>query len=170
MTTKIILLAFVMSLSLSCAFSQSIGLNIGDIAPELKLPNLKGDTVSLSSFSNKIVLIDFWASWCAPCVSEQPKLAELYKKYKTSVFTVGNGFEIYAVSLDNKKKSWQSVIKKFNINWTQVSDLQFWASPVAKLYNIQDLPFNVLIDGKGKIIAKNLHGIELEQAILNILK
>lgn len=167
---KIILMASLMCLNLVVANSQPDLLNIGDFAPEIRLPNIKGDTVALSSLKNKIVLIDFWASWCAPCVSEQPKLSELYKKYKYSVFTTGNGFEIYAVSLDNKKKPWMSVVKKFKINWTQVSDLQFWASPVAKTYNLQELPFNLLIDGNGIIIAKNLHGDELEQAILNILK
>ena len=91
-------------------------------------------------------------------------------KYKYSNFTQGKGFDIYGVSLDNKKKQWQNIIKKFNINWTQVSDLKFWLSPVAKLYNIQELPFNILINGNGIIIAKNLHGAELEQAISKIIK
>ncbi|MBM2814587.1 MAG: TlpA family protein disulfide reductase [Ignavibacteria bacterium] len=166
---KLILIATVLCLLFSISFSQSKELNIGDIAPDIRLPNIKGDTVSLYTLKNKIVLIDFWASWCAPCVNEQPKLAALYKKYKNSVFTVGKGFEIYGVSLDNKKKSWQGIIKKYNINWIQVSDLQFWASPVAKTYNLQELPFNLLINGKGEIIAKNLHGDKLEKAIKKIL-
>ncbi|OGU14710.1 MAG: hypothetical protein A2X61_13695 [Ignavibacteria bacterium GWB2_35_12] len=166
---KIILIATILCLHLSLVFSQSQDLNIGTIAPDIRLPNLKGDTVTLSSLRGKIVLIDFWASWCAPCLKEQPKLAELYKKYKDSVFTVGKGFEIYGVSLDSKKTSWKSIIKKMNINWTQVSDLKFWVSPVTKKYNLQGLPFNVLIDGNGVIIAKNLHGVKLEQAIDKIL-
>ena len=166
---KIILIALVLFIHSSFVFSQSQELKIGGKAPEIRLPNLKGDTISLSSMRNKIVLIDFWASWCAPCVNEQPRLADLYKKYKNSNFKSGKGFDIYGVSLDNKKKSWQSVIKKFSITWTQVSDLQFWASPVAKNYNLQELPFNLLINGKGIIIAKNLHGAVLETEIRKIL-
>jgi peroxiredoxin len=149
----------------SIASAQPTGVNIGNIAPDIRLPDLEGDTVSLYSFRNKIVLIDFWASWCAPCVNEQPELAQLYKKYKNSVFKIGKGLEIFGVSLDNKKKSWESVVKKYNIKWTQVSDMKFWASPVASAYNLQELPFNLLIDGKGIIIAKNLHGTDLDKAI-----
>jgi peroxiredoxin len=150
------------------ASAQPKGLNIGNIAPDIRLPNLKGDTVSLYSFRNKIVLIDFWASWCAPCVNEQPELVQLYKKFKNSEFKGAKGFEIFGVSLDNKKKSWQSIIKKYNIKWTQVSDMKFWASPVASAYDLQELPFNLLIDGKGVIIAKNLHGADLEKAIAKL--
>jgi peroxiredoxin len=167
---KILFIISLFCLYLTVVVSQTKELEIGGIAPEIKLPNINGDTVSLSSFRDKVVLIDFWGTWCAPCVKEQSHLAEIYKKYKNSFFTVGNGFEIYGVSLDNKKKQWQNIIKKYNITWTQVSDLKFWLSPVAKLYNIQELPFNVLIDGKGKIIAKNLHSEDLDKAIRNILK
>ncbi len=151
------------------AFSQSHALEIGNKAPSISLPGPKGDTISLSSFSGKLVLIDFWASWCAPCVKEQPELAALYRKYKNAVFTNGKGFEIYGVSLDNDKSQWENNIKKLNIQWTQVSDLKFWSSPVAKVYNIQGLPFNVLIDGKGIILAKNLHGDRLKEFINNLL-
>jgi len=166
----IILSAALLIIFLSVGYSQSNDLNIGDKAPEIRLPDIKGDTVSLTSFRNKIVLIDFWASWCAPCIKEQPILVKLYEKYKNSSFTVGKGFEIFGVSLDNKKKPWQGVIKKYKISWTQVSDLRFWASPVAKNYNLQELPFNLLINGNGIIIAKNLHDDELEKALIKILK
>jgi thiol-disulfide isomerase/thioredoxin len=167
---KFIFIAALLFLNLSIGFSQSKDLIIGDKAPEINLPNLKGETVKLSSLRDKIVLIDFWASWCSPCVKEQPKLAEMYKKYKNSVFKNGKEFEIYGVSFDNKRKSWESIINKYKINWIQVSDLQYWSSPIAKLYNIQELPYNLLIDGKGIIIAKNLHGAELEKALRKILK
>lgn len=147
------------------SFSQSTGLNIGDTAPEIRLPSPRGDTIALSALRGKMVLIDFWASWCGPCLKEQPHLSEVQGKYKNSVFKNSNGFEIYGVSLDNKKIQWENAIKKLNIDWIQVSDLKFWTSPVARLYGIQDLPFNVLIDGKGIIIAKNLHGTDLEKFI-----
>jgi len=167
---KLLLIIALFCINIPFLYSQTVGLEIGNTAPDIRLPDLKGAPVSLSAFKGKVVLIDFWASWCAPCVKEQPKLAELYKQYKGSVFNNGKGFEIYGVSLDNKKAEWESSIKKMNINWIQVSDLKFWTSPVAKTYNIQALPFNVLIDGKGIILAKNLHGNELDQFLRNLLQ
>ena len=158
-----------LSINIPLLYAQPQGLEPGNTAPELKLANPKGDVVALSAFRGKVVLIDFWATWCAPCVKEQTELAELYKCYKGAVFNTGKGFEIYGVSLDNNKTLWESGIKRMNISWTQVSDLKFWASPVAKTYNIQALPFNVLIDGKGIIIAKNLHRAELNKEIAKLL-
>ena len=148
---------------------QNVGTEIGDKAPEIRLPSPGGDTIALSSLKGKLVLIDFWATWCAPCVKEQPELARLYKKYKNVEFTNGKGFEIYGVSMDSKKENWQGIIDKNAISWVQVSDLRFWSSPVAKLYNLQEIPYNLLIDGKGIILAKNLHGKELDQALARFL-
>jgi peroxiredoxin len=153
------------SSTVSTLTAQSTGLAPGSKSPEIKLPTLNGDTVSLSSLKGKMVLIDFWSTWCSPCVEEQTELARLYQKYKQSVFTNGKGFEIYAVSLDSKKENWENFVTKNKINWIQVSDLKYWRSPVAKTYNIQGLPFNVLIDGNGIIVAKNLHGADLEKEI-----
>ena len=150
--------------------SQSTALEPGNKSPEIKLPTIKGDTMALSSLKGKLVLIDFWGTWCAPCVAEQAELAKLYNKYKQSTFTNGNGFEIYGVSLDAKKTNWENFITTNKINWTQVSDLKFWRSPVAKTYNIQALPFNILIDGNGIILAKNLHGTDLEKGIARFLR
>lgn len=149
---------------------QSAGLELGYRSPEIRLPTLKGDTVALSSLKGKLVLIDFWGTWCAPCVEEQSELARLYKRYKLASFTNGSGFEIYGVALEAKKPNWENFITKNKINWIQVSDLKFWRSPVAKTYNIQELPFNILIDGKGLIIGKNLHGTDLEKGISKYLR
>jgi len=151
--------------TISTLSAQSTGLNIGNKSPEIVLPTAKGDSLALSSLKGKLVLIDFWATWCSPCVAEQSELAKLHRKYKQAAFTNEKGFEIYGVSLDAKKSNWENFITANKINWIQVSDLKFWRSPVAKIYNIQGLPFNILIDGKGIILAKNLHGIELENAI-----
>ena len=155
----------------SALMAQPTGLVLGNKSPEIKLTTTKGDTITLSSLKGKLVLIDFWGTWCAPCVEEQVDLARLYKKYKLASFTNGKGFEIYGVALEAKKPNWETLITKNKINWIQVSDLKFWRSPVAKAYNIQELPFNVLIDGKGFILAKNLHGKELEMEIgKNLIK
>ena len=94
------------------SFSQSTDLKIGEVAPEIRLPDLKGDTITLSAFRGKIVLIDFWATWCVPCVEDQSQLAKLYKKYRQSNFTNAKGFEIYGVSLDSKKHYGSPVLKK----------------------------------------------------------
>ncbi|MEI7828617.1 MAG: TlpA disulfide reductase family protein [Prolixibacteraceae bacterium] len=154
----------------STVLAQPTGLEIGQKSPEIKLPNLKGDTIALSSLKGKLVLIDFWGTWCAPCVEEQKDLAALYSKYKQTTFNAGKGFEIYGVSLDAKKSNWETYISANKINWIQVSDLKFWRSPVTKTYNIQALPFNVLIDGNGIILAKNLHGIDLEKGIARLAR
>jgi len=149
----------------STVTAQLCGLEKGNKAPEIRLPSIKGDTVSLYSLKGKLVLIDFWGTWCAPCVEEQSELARLYQQYKPAHFVNEKGFEIYGVALEAKKPNWENFISKNKISWIQVSDLKFWRSPVAKTYNIQGLPFNVLIDGKGVILAKNLHGTDLEKAI-----
>ena len=164
------LILILFSGTVSTVHAQQNGLEPGNMAPEIRLPTVKGDTVMLSSLKGKLVLIDFWATWCAPCVKEQTELAGLYRKYKRSVFTNGIGFEIYGVSLDAKKPNWENFINTNTINWIQVSDLKFWKSPIAKTYNIQELPYNILIDEKGIIVAKNLHGADLEKGIDKFLR
>lgn len=165
MKSLILAAAIIVLCSFSRVSAQSAVLEIGNKSPEISLPSPKGDTIRLSSFKGKMVLIDFWATWCAPCVQEQSDLKRLYARYKNSRFTNGNGFEIFGVSLDAKKPDWEDFVRKQSINWTQVSDLKFWRSPVAKTYNIQELPYNLLIDANGVILGKNLHGADLENGI-----
>ncbi|HWK98499.1 MAG TPA: TlpA disulfide reductase family protein, partial [Parapedobacter sp.] len=138
-------------------------LEVGQPAPEISLPTPTGESVALSSLKGKLVLVDFWATWCAPCVKEQPELKALYEKYNGGA-TAGQ-FEIFGVSLDKSRDNWIKSIDRLDINWIQVSDLMFWKSPVAKDYAIQELPFNVLVGEQGDIVAINLHGEELEDFI-----
>ncbi|MCF2491033.1 TlpA disulfide reductase family protein [Dyadobacter sp. CY347] len=146
------------------AAAQESAIQIGKKAPEILLPSITGQSIALSSQKGKVVLVDFWASWCAPCVEEQPELKKLYNQFNKSGKREKN-FEIFGVSLDSKKPAWEKAVRKYKINWIQVSDLKFWTSPVAKTYEIEALPFNVLLDKTGTIVGVNLHGAELEKAV-----
>jgi thiol-disulfide isomerase/thioredoxin len=121
-----------------------------------KLPSPSGDTIALSSLRGKIVLLDFWASWCAPCRSENPNLVKNYKKYRDK------GFEIYQVSLDRTKAAWLKGIEDDKLDWVHVSDLQYWNSIVVAVYNIQGIPMNYLLDRGGRILDQNLRGEQLD--------
>lgn len=143
-------------------------IEIGKKAPEIVMAKADGTSFALSTLKGKLVLIDFWATWCAPCVEEQPELKALYETYADQV--KNNTFEILGVSLDKNKESWQKAIDRFKINWIQISDLKFWKSPVAKTYEVDELPFNVIIDGEGTILAKNLHGKTLEEFLKKSLE
>jgi len=132
---------------------------IGGTAPEINMTNLEGQTISLSSVQKKYTLIDFWASWCGPCRSESSILNKLYKKYNNQ------GFEIYGVSLDSKRDKWLNAIEKDFRTWTNVSSLQGFKTPASFDYTVTALPDNYLIDKDKKIIAKNIHGKELEDLL-----
>jgi peroxiredoxin len=135
---------------------------IGIMAPDIILPDPQGDTITLSSLRGKYVLLDFWASWCRPCRIENPHLVKNYKKYNEK------GFEIFQVSLDKEQKSWTSAIESDRLAWIHVSDLQYWNSAAAKLYQVQAIPANFLLDKNGKIIAKNLRRDALEAKLSEI--
>jgi peroxiredoxin len=132
---------------------------IGEPAIDFTQPDVNGVPVSLSSFKGKYVLVDFWASWCGPCRAENPNVVKAFNKYKNA------GFDILGVSLDNDKAAWLKAIEKDHLTWTHVSDLKGWENAAAVAYGIKGIPFNVLLDKKGIIIAKNLRGADLEKKL-----
>jgi peroxiredoxin len=135
---------------------------IGTEAPVFEMPTPEGDTVSLKDFRGNYVLVDFWAAWCKPCREENPNLVRAYQKYKDE------GFEILGVSLDRKREDWLQAIENDNLSWTQVSELKYWQTPVVQQYNITGIPFSVLINPEGEIVAKNLRGDKLHQKLAEI--
>ena len=161
---------YIFTLLLCCSFTyiypQNVGLRIGDIAPELSYENVEEKKLKLSALKGKIVLIDFWASWCGPCRRENPNVVKAYNKYGKAKFKNAKGFEIFSVSLDKSIGPWKSAIAKDGLTWKyHVSDLLYWNSKAAALYHVNSIPMSFLIDENGKIIAKNLRGIQLHQAL-----
>lgn len=135
----------------------------GAQAPDFKLPTPKGDSVSLSSFRGKVVVLDFWASWCGPCRRLNPLMVELYNKYKDK------GVDFLGVSLDDDKAQWLKAIESDKLTWTHVSDLKGWRNQAAVLYEIHAIPATYLIDRDGKIVG-NFHGEDLDKALQDLLK
>jgi len=140
----------------------------GSPAPEIALAQPDGKILKLSSLKGALVLVDFWATWCAPCVQEQPELKKIYQQYDK--YVKEGKFQILGVSLDRKKEHWEKGIERLKITWPQISDLKYWTSPVADAYGIEGLPFNVIVDEKGNIAAINLHGTQLVNFIDRHLK
>jgi thiol-disulfide isomerase/thioredoxin len=140
-------------------------LKVGNEAPEISLPDPDGKIINLSSTRGNIVLLDFWAAWCSPCRRENPNLVAAYRKYS------GKGFRIFQVSLDKTKEDWIKGIQEDKLTaWTHVSDLKYWNSVVVPLYNIESIPFNLLLDKDGKILATNLRGEMLQQKLAELFK
>ena len=137
---------------------------IGKPAPEIRMQDPIGKTIALSSFKGKYVLVDFWASWCRPCRAENPNVVSAFQKFRAKNFT------ILGVSLDKNKDAWTKAIMKDGLTWTHISDLQEWSSPVVPLYSIQGIPYNVLVDPQGTIVAQNLRGPQLHEKLSTVLQ
>lgn len=145
-------------------------LEVGNVAPDFEAPTPNGDIVTLNQLKGKVTIIDFWAAWCGPCRRENPNVVRVYEKYHDK------GLEIIGVSLDgqsrqqNPKKAWLDAIEMDKLTWNHVSHLRYFNDPVAKLYNIQAIPATYILDSEGKIVAKNLRGIDLENKIKELLE
>ncbi len=139
-------------------------LKVGAKVPEIIQTSPEGKEIKLSSLRGKVVLIDFWASWCRPCLVEAPHIVELYNKYKDK------GFEIYGVSLDENKENWIAAIEKHKLDWVHVSDLGGWNNAGSKEYGVEGIPFTVLIDKEGNVIAKGLRSEGLKEKLEEIFE
>ena len=138
--------------------------SIGQKAPDFTMNDPNGNPVSLSSkIGSKLLLIDFWAAWCNPCRQENPNVVKIYNQFHKK------GFDIFGVSLDRTKDDWVKAIESDKLDWTQVSDLQFWNNAAAKLYAVNAIPANFLLDETGTIIGKNLRGEDLYNKVNEVL-
>jgi peroxiredoxin len=136
----------------------------GDMAMDISLPSVNGDTIKLSSLRGKVVLLDFWASWCPPCRASNKRLTKLYPKFKS------RGFEIYSVSIDDDKEKWKKAIAKDKISWLQVMDAGGWYASTAITWGINAIPTSYLIDKQGKLIAMDPDDKDLEKLLNELLK
>ena len=136
---------------------------IGKTVPELVMQDINGKDISISSFRGKYLLIDFWASWCGPCRMENPNVVKAFNTYK------GKNFTILGVSLDKDKESWKKAITQDHLAWTQMSDLKYWNSQAVETFGFQGIPFNVLVDPSGKVVAQELRGEDLDSKLKQVL-
>jgi len=146
--------------------TQTVGLNLGNKAPDISGKNFNDSIITLASLSGKMVLIDFWASWCAPCRQDNPNVVETYSEYKNKKFKTANGFTVFSVSLDYTKDPWVKAIKKDNLLWVNhISDFKGWNNDVALTYRVTSIPYNYLINGDGIIVATNIKGENLNSTL-----
>ena len=136
----------------------------GNRAIDFNFTTLEGENINLDYFKGKVLMIDFWASWCGPCCKELPHVKELYEKYHKQ------GFEVLGISMDSKEDKWLAAIEKFKLKWHNYSELKKWDNAFAKKYFVRGIPYNVLIDQNGHIVAKGIHGRKLDETIGKLLK
>ena len=136
------------------------------VAKDFTLNDMKGNKVSLMKVvsESKITILDFWASWCPPCMSEMPNLVNIYENYND------DGLQIVGVSLDNEKKSWQNAVEAMGMKWVQVSDLKGWENAAAQLYQVDAIPHTLILDNEGHILAEDLRGQQLEEFISDFIE
>lgn len=137
---------------------------IGSVAPDLKLPTPAGDSLAISDLRGQVVLLDFWASWCRPCRMENPRVKAMYDRHHEQ------GFDILGFSLDRNKASWEKAIADDGLPWYHVSDLKQWGSIASQTYKVGSIPYTVLLDREGRIVAKGLRGAALEAKVAEILE
>ncbi len=151
--------------------AQKTGLEVGNIAPNIKMRSPQGDTFELESLRGQMVLIDFWASWCGPCRRENPVVVDAYNQFKDKSFQEGKGFTVYSVSLDKNQAAWRKAIDEDQLSWPyHVSDLAGWNSKAAARYRVNSIPANFLINQDGVIIAKDLRGHALKATLQKLVK
>jgi peroxiredoxin len=151
-------------LGLAMGLLANAQVRVGQAAPEIALPDAKDSVVKLSSFKGKVVLIDFWASWCYPCRESIPGVVKLYNKYR------GQGFEVVAVSIDSKRSEWKKASKYFRLPYTSLLDPAGWNAKVIDTYGVNGIPATFLLDKQGRIVAIDEEGPALESAIKRLLQ